>query len=214
MSNSFENQFISDTYTSILHTGLSALSSSQLRDVHDGIGQKSSLSLGLSGGGAEITGKLTAGNIEYPEVSDVITLIDFIFPVGSIYLSLDDNNPQDRFPNTTWELVSEGKFLVGTGTGNDGTTDKTFESGENLNGEYETTLTEDQLPSHSHQINTRFVSTADDNAATSGYLGTSPRFLVDINTINPSLEILNTGNGQAHNNTPPNYGVYIWNRTS
>lgn len=66
------------------------------------------------------------------------------YPVGSIYLSWDNTNPQS-FMGGTWERFGQGRTLIGQGTGNDGTNSQTFNA-NSIGGEY----------NHNHTINTRF----------------------------------------------------------
>lgn len=59
-------------------------------------------------------------------VSSVKTLlIDKFFPVGSIYLTYNNNNP-GNFIGGTWVQFGQGRTLVGEGTGNDGSTSMPF----------------------------------------------------------------------------------------
>lgn len=214
MSKAFTDQFISDGYVATLQAGLSALPASGNSDIYDGVGNKSSLSLGQEGNGATITGSLTSGNVVFPTLSAVTNLVDFIYPIGSVFLSIDELNPALRFGGV-WENISKGRFLVGVGEGEDeNNTKKIFTEGNNV-GEYEHTLTEDELAKHTHEIKTLKVSAGDDNAGATGYLGSSPRILIFSGvTPNPSLENLTTGSDQPHNITPPGFGVYIWKRIS
>ena len=207
------NQFISDAYVSELHVGLSAIAPDGVQDVFDGAGNQSSLSVGQVDNGATITGSLTSGNIEFPIVNDPTTLIDYIHPIGSVIFSIDSSNPGDRFTGTTWNQISEGRFIAGVGQGSD-TNGATKTMGiEETDGEYVHTLTEPELAEHTHVMTTLKVSIADDNAGSTGYLGSSPRALKFSGvTPNPSLENLTTGNNTPHNITPPGYGMYVWRR--
>lgn len=207
------NQFISDAYVSELHVGLSAIAPTGVQQVWDGAGNRSSISIGREDAGATITGSLTSGNLVFPEVNDPTPLIDFIYPVGSVIFSTESTSPSARFDGTSWEQISEGRFIVGVGEGSDtnGVT-KTMPVGP-TEGEYVHTLTESELAEHTHVIKTLKVSIADDNAGATGYLGSSPRALQNSGvTPNPSLQNLTTGNSTPHNITPPGYGMYVWKR--
>jgi microcystin-dependent protein len=216
---SLTDQFISDLYGSLLHVDADSLSSANVPDVYDGLGNKSALSVGLENQGAVITGSLSAGNIVFPQQPSLITLIDYIYPVGSCLLTLDSTNPSVRFVGTTWGRISEGKFLAGVGTGADkNLTNQILLAGDDSSiGEYTHRLTVTEMPSHTHKPKMRFMSGNDDNAASSGYMGTSPRALRDVNVYGddltpPTLEIDSVGGDQLHNNIPPYFGVYIWKR--
>lgn len=41
------------------------------------------------------------------------SIIDVIYPIGSIYMSVNTSNPSTLFPNTTWQKI-EGMFLLGS----------------------------------------------------------------------------------------------------
>lgn len=209
---SLTDQFISTSYVSLLQVGLSALPTGGIETVYDGYGNASSLSIGQTNKGATITGSLTSGNLVLPALDAITTLLDYIFPVGSVFLSVDNTNPQIRFGGN-WEQIAQGKFLVGVGTGtDDNNISKTFVA-EGNSGEYSHTLTVDEIPAHAHDIKTLKVSIADDNAGSTGYLGSSSRYLKDSGvTPNPSLEVLEEGGDSPHENTPPSYGVYMWRR--
>lgn len=42
-------------------------------------------------------------------------IIDIIYPVGSIYMSVNTTDPSSLFPNTTWEKI-ENRFLLSSGS--------------------------------------------------------------------------------------------------
>ena len=206
-----KDSFISDAYYGYLHTNNVPVSGNNLPWVYDGRGNRSALKVG--DGGVSVTGCLSAECISLPGFT---SLVDFIFPVGSVFISADEVNPQDRFPNTTWVRISQGKFLAGVGEGEDRNSNTyTVLSGEaEVAGEYTHTLTVEELAEHDHEIRTLNVSTNDDNAGTSGYLGSSFRGLAYSGALQSerSLQVLNTGESEAHNNIPPYIGLFIWKR--
>ena len=163
MPESLENQFISDLYTSLLHlSGAELGERGPLNKVFDGAGN--STGLALSGD------RVIVNNYIYPRgftTRDPLEWIDSFYPRGSILLTLDDNNPTNRIAGTTWVRVADGRFLVGTGTLTDknGVTREFCPGGkaEEANGqrngngdtagEYITTLNEENLPAHTHDVN-------------------------------------------------------------
>lgn len=230
MSNSLENQFISDGYIGQLQLGLSSLEAGPMQPVYDGLGNQSSLSISVSGAGASITGSLTAGNLVFPIQNTLTTLIDLLYPIGSVYLSFTNVNPGTRFTGTTWEQVSQGRFLVGIGTGVDGNnTSMEFSAGNNNNGSYETNLTTDQVPDHYHYIAINQTSTANGanaNLSQDTYMAWA-RNPAGVGTFEYRLDGLNTEanvgrtSGVVRNEaisgvqtTNPSYGIYVWNRTA
>lgn len=209
MSQSWTNQFISDEYSNALHTQF-PLSSAPLNAVYDGIGNRSSLSIGISA--TSITGSLTAGNVVFPVLPVPTNLLDLFFSVGDVKITTTNVNPGLTIGGT-WASFAPGRFLVGVGTGTDvNNVSTSFASGNN-NGEYQHRLTIAEMPSHAHNIILVQASQADDNAQGIN-LGTSNRAVNPINLPTPSLSGVPTGGGLSHNNIVPSYGVYFWRRTA
>jgi hypothetical protein len=193
------NLFVADSYKGVLHTANVPLSGANLPPVYDGLGNKSSLKLGSDGNGASISGCLSADCINIAG----FTLIDYLYPVGAVYLDTLDVNPQTRFVGTTWGKISEGKFLAGVGTGADkNLTNQILLAGDDSSiGEYTHRLTVTEMPSHTHDL-TSFAYVGDrDNDENKGYWDQGG-----------TLTTQSTGGDQPHNNIPPYFGVYIWKR--
>lgn len=90
------------------------------------------------------------GNVNVPQIS-ASEIINIIYPVGSVYITVDNKNPMTIFGGT-WEAIANGRVLVGAGTGTDiNNTIKTFAVGD-TGGEYTHTLTENELAEHTHEI--------------------------------------------------------------
>jgi hypothetical protein len=225
---SLTDQFISDLYGSLLHVDADSLSSANVPDVYDGLGNKSALSVGLENQGAVITGSLSAGNIVFPQQPSLITLIDYIYPVGSCLLTLDSTNPSVRFVGTSWVQVSQGLVVTGVGTGTDtGGISKTTTVGFNSGGKYQHEMTVSDVPEHYHFV----ANTEDDHSfgdrdlTSSNYIAQGGRAFVsqfayrfDGNAIIPTLG-RTSGVAEKTSTTPisltnPSYGVYVWNRIS
>ena len=138
--------------------------------------------------------------------------INMVYPVGSIYLSVSDANPTVLFGGT-WERI-QNVFLLGASD--------YYPSGS-TGGEFEHTLTVDEMPNHQHDIRNQegvgdngLCATID--GVTSGEDGTSWCFWdkpVD-KTNNRSGNFATTfvGGSQPHNNMPPYLAVYMWKRIS
>lgn len=77
-------------------------------------------------------------------------IVDLIYPVGSIYISMNSTNPSTLFGGT-WEAFGQGRVLIGAGTGNDGNTSLSFPAGF-TGGEYKHYLAKSEIPSHSHSF--------------------------------------------------------------
>lgn len=194
------NLFVADSYKGVLHTANVPLSGANLPPVYDGLGNKSSLRLGSDGNGATFSGRLSADSLT---LTGYDTIIDYLYPVGAVYLDTLDVNPQTRFVGTTWGKISEGKFLAGVGSGADkNLTNQILLAGDDASiGEYTHRLTVTEMPSHTHDL-TSFSYRGDrDNDENKGYWDQGG-----------TLTTQSTGGDQPHNNIPPYFGVYIWKR--
>ena len=141
--------------------------------------------------------------------SSRLLTIDDIYPVGSIYLTASSTNPTTLFGGT-WVQISQGRTLIGAGTGTDvNNTSQTFTAGS-TGGEYTHTLTVDELASHGHSVPYIRHWSWNDGGSNPGNLG-------DVSNGgygSYSLTASNTGGGQAHNNIQPYLVVNIWQRTA
>ena len=210
------DKYIDDTYESWLHSNTLPLPETGQEDIYDGAGNKSSLKLGRACNGATICGNLTVDGLVMTNTDSFKTLLlEVLYPVGAMYFN-SGVNPASLIGGV-WEQVGQGKVigLVGTGTDKNGTTFTLGAGDSDTNGEYTHQNTINEMPNHTHDIKTGLVSSSDDNAGNTGYLGSSPRALLDAGGItNPSLTNATTGGGAYHNNMPPVYGVYMWKRLS
>ena len=116
---------------------------------------------------------------------------DNIYPVGSIYMSVNSTNPSLLFGGT-WELLKD-RFLLGAGG--------TYGVGA-TGGEVTHKLTKKEMPSHMHHM----------RVAGGGNLYEGV-------TIGPGAYTCNAdtseeGDDQPHNNMPPYLAVYMWKRTA
>lgn len=120
-------------------------------------------------------------------------IVDLVYPVGSIYMSVNGTDPGTLFGGT-WERL-EDRFLLGAGSNyTAGTT----------GGEAQHTLTVNEMPSHRHEI----LASTQGTAFGSAYINPSngSRNSTDQTELN--------GGGQPHNNMPPYIVVYMWKRTA
>ena len=125
------------------------------------------------------------------------------YPVGSIYLSVNNTNPGTIFGGT-WEQIKD-RFLLACGN--------TYSNGS-TGGESTHKLTVDEMPSHSHgfergasnKFEHIYIST--NGAWNTPSSGSGYGFGAGYMTIN------NTGGSKAHNNMPPYLAVYVWKRVS
>lgn len=151
---------------------------------------------------ADFTGGLSVGGK---------ALLNLIYPVGSIYMSMNDVSPQTFFGGTWERLVN--RFLIGAGS--------TYNVGA-MDGYATHTLTVNELPEHRHD---RIIYAGNggwfvgDNTGLGGtHTATNIKsyngYSNATTTTSASLWATNTtGGGAAHNNMPPYLAVYMWKRT-
>lgn len=163
---------------------------------------------------AEVTGLQvtdTNGNQHvYINPDGLVSLIDTVYPVGSIYLSVSGTSPEILFGGT-WESIND-KFLLASGT--------TYTAGT-TGGEASHTLTESELPSHRHteqivcSVGVRSWASAGSNSGSNKYFNLQEKLTVSSNDdADQVVKTLSTGGGEAHNNMPPYLSVYVWKRTA
>ena len=120
-------------------------------------------------------------------------IIDIVYPVGSIYMSVNDTDPSLLF-HGTWERIKD-RFLLASGD--------TYAAGS-TGGEAQHTLTVSEMPSHTHAWKGK-----DTGSFESG--GTTHRFPIE-GIDQWDAPIMPTGGSQPHNNMPPYLTVYMWKR--
>ena len=130
------------------------------------------------------------------------SFINSIYPIGSIYISMNADNPKDVFGVGEWDQL-EGRFLLGAGSYSEDGIDYYYEVGS-VGGENKHTLTVEEMPSHDHYGVARFDY---DIKA-----GTHPSAEQTDSTTNlPRTN--STGGSNPHNNMPPYLVAYMWKRT-
>lgn len=129
---------------------------------------------------------------------DVSTVLDKVYPVGSIYMSVNSTNPKTLFGGT-WVQIKD-RFLLAAGT--------TYKAGA-TGGEAAHTLTASEMPSHNHAVYYPNAGAADHSAPGNYPDGPSDSTYYAIGSYTSSA-----GGGTAHNNMPPYLSVYVWKRTA
>lgn len=130
-------------------------------------------------------------------------LVDLIYPVGSIYLSIKDTNPGTLFGGT-WEQIKD-RFLIGAGN---------LYNGGAIGGEASVTLIQSELPNYDLmglKWGNGWPITLDGGTSGSGY---KLNYQYGVYNTDQTLGFhMNSGGGdQAHNNMPPYLAVYMWKR--
>ena len=171
---------------------IQALSSARRNQVISAMKTTSSGAIEMTGD-IQITGALEAQSIG-------TTLLNTIFPIGSIYFTASAVNPSTSIGGT-WQRYAQGKCLFSVD-------DFSFET---TGGVKEVVLTEAQMPSHTHTLDDIYrhiVNTPGEIASGGGWADQPRNLLSQSNTTN------STGGGQAHPNMPPYIAIYCWKRTS
>lgn len=163
-------------------------------------------------------------------------LIDLIYPVGSIYMSVNSTSPADLFGGT-WDTMPAGRVLLAQGESQWGTTYTAGSTG----GEATHLLTPEEMPRHKHDAvannenisgtaylqmgngvriatgSTTGVFSAIGSGTVEGY-GSGSRSgtngLKFNSTHTPTISISYTGADTAHNNLQPFIAVFMWRRTA
>jgi len=202
------NATISETYVSLLHSNGEILPATGQVEIYDGCGNESSIKIGRCSDNAGLTvcGPISAsGALD----GDWSTLIDLIYPTGSVFFSFNNVNPGVRFTGTTWTQISQGRFIAGVGTGTDinANTHDVAAGEDSSTGEYTHQLTENEMPVHSHSITLQ--STDEYGFAYQARFARSQSSLANFPAATDP-----TGGNQYHNNIPPYFGLYVWQRTA
>lgn len=125
----------------------------------------------------------------------VDNIFDYIYPIGSIYLSLDGTFDPNVSFGGTWLRIKD-TFLYGAADSG------AYTIGED-GGEKEHTLTVSEMPSHSHSYD-----------VIKGIGSDIPMFYSGNNNemYSYASSTSNEGGGQSHNNMPPYLCVNMWKR--
>ncbi len=129
------------------------------------------------------------------------------YPIGAIYLSIDNTNPSKLFGGT-WKQIAQGRTLVGVDT-----SQTEFNTVQKTGGEKTHTLVIDEIPAHNHIFHQRIL------AWDAGWPNSviNPSYEagnIQWQSHNKDASMMNTGGSQSHNNLQPYYTCYIWLRTA
>lgn len=176
---------------------------------------------------AVLNGNIDASNIKNGSITRELFASDAIsaaWPVGSIYISVENVNPGPQLGGT-WVAFATGRTLVGVDPAQ-----TEFDDAEKTGGVKDVTLTEAQMPSHNHTGNTNTTGnhshgyshpsrlekpihgTGDfTHGFNDGWYGASTGAA---GNHSHSFTTANKGGGQAHTNLQPFITVYFWKRIS
>lgn len=169
----------------------------------------------LDSNGNLTVNSITANNIIGQAVANAV------YPVGSIYMSINATNPSTLFGGQ-WEQLKD-KFLLGCGD--------IYQNGT-TGGEASHVLTTSEIPSHNHSASTNSTgghrhtfkgwwTTKGDGSATYACVARTQQndaaeygSFASAGEHSHTVTVNNTGDGQAHNNMPPYLSIYMWKRIS
>ena len=125
------------------------------------------------------------------------------YPIGSIYMSVNNTDPSTLFGGT-WVSWGAGRVPVGVDT-----SDNDFSTVEKTGGEKKHTLTVNEMPSHYHGLNTVINGTNPGDPAP--YRIQTDKYQWGGTGVYTSTD--GTGSSQPHNNMQPYITCYMWKRT-
>ena len=131
------------------------------------------------------------------------SLLDMVYPVGSIYLSVSGTDPQTLFGGT-WARL-EDVFLLAAGAKH---------AAGSTGGEESHILTEAEIAPHQHAMAYGPESSASSTGFSYGIAAGSATNSAGGRGYASNLGTFSAGGGQPHNNMPPYLAVYTWKRTA
>lgn len=180
--------------------------------------------------------------MRFPLANDgPLEMVNRMWPVGSVYLSVVDTDPAVLLGIGTWQAIGAGRVLVGQDVG-----DPDFDTLEETGGAKTVTLTTAQMPAHTH-VQDAHNHTQDahthlqnphshvqgvNSTATGGLVGATPDASTntrvnsgystsDTTAVNQNATATNqpatavnqnAGGGEAHSNVQPYLVVKMWKR--
>ena len=143
----------------------------------------------------KVSGKaLSTNDFTNAYKTKIDNMFSLIYPVGSIYMSVNSTSPQTLFGGTWVQL--KDRFLLGAGS--------TYSNGS-TGGSATHKLTIDEMPAHTHEIGSVYPFTAGGNLPFLPYTNTTTKY--------NDWGTHTSGGDKAHNNMPPYLVVYMWKRT-
>lgn len=149
------------------------------------------------------------------DATEVNGIVDLIYPIGSVYMSVNAISPETLFGGS-WEQIKD-TFLLSAGD--------TYLAGS-TGGEAEHTLTVDEMPSHTHDAYNHDYAGGEPWAFMTVKRDTHARTQIATSSSSDRYTITNSesrdvdwpfftassGGGATHNNMPPYLAVYVWKR--
>lgn len=137
------------------------------------------------------------GNFNIPSL-EFSMIIDLIYPIGSIYMTVSDTNPFETIKFGVWEKI-ENRFLLASSN--------IHMNGE-TGGEENHILSINEMPKHSHKMKYDSIGWT----AIRQSSGTNGILEYNKSSYDGQYSTEEVGNGNAHNNMPPYLAVNMWKR--
>ena len=132
------------------------------------------------------------------------TLVDLIYPVGSVYISFNNKADPSVLFGGTWERIRNRFLWAADEYGVMGAT----------GGEESHTLTEAEIAPHKHAMAYGPDSSEGSTGFSYGIAAGSATNSAGGRGYESNLGTFSAGGGQPHNNMPPYLAVYTWKRTA
>ena len=152
-----------------------------------------------------INDNLSIFNENMTKIENWINNLDNRYPVGSIYISVSEENPSNLLGGGVWEEFAAGRLLIGVDTAQ-----QPISASEKLYGSSTVTLIADNLPEHTHDVKidrppwNDKVNVPDGDYYGVFYTNEKVSYTTDVNeTTNTPINIM-----------PPVISVYMWKRVS
>jgi microcystin-dependent protein len=165
-------------------------------------------------------------------------VISDVHPIGEVWETTTDDDPNKLWPGTTWVKMDPGRVLVSSGDYTENGTKYSYALGA-TGGEAKHTITVDEMASHGHSASSSWASLIGDtytalpaeydNVKASGIVSCSKygdshaagdsgkqgngHLHIDASHSH-TIAIANTGGGAAHENRQPFTAVNRWRRTA
>ena len=153
-------------------------------------------------------GRVLTVNGQKPDVDGDIDILNKVYPVGSIYMSVNNINPATLFGGS-WAAWGSGRVPIGVDT-----SQTEFNTVEKTGGDKTITLNATQLPPHQHysvQSGGNLAADVYFTVLAGGISGGGSTVVGQYGS--PSLTS-STGGGAAHSNLQPYVTCYMWKRTA
>lgn len=141
----------------------------------------------------------------YDKTYSIEEMLELMYPVGSIFMTVNNTNPGIWMQHTTWIAWGTGRVPVGVNT-----SDSNFNSVEKTGGASTVTLTVNQIPGHQHTLEGQAYQWFDAPANTQNKTEAFRATPGQANTNKTG----STGGGQSHNNLQPYITCYMFKRTA